>query len=223
MLAAGTVTFPAAAEELVPEPPLKSRDAKAAEASPGNSTPTTAKDPAPEPAGKSRDAKTTSATRQTEAPPPESKGGTSCEKDCDVKPPVESNTSVPSPIEPQLQVMPSKDLATPPPPTTSETNEARRQLGHALGIGGIVAAAMGTYLTLGALGVNDGTQAAGASGLNGFFFAGLACIGLGGGLMIGGFSMAAANGTPSTAVDRMPAVAQRRALTDMGVSLTGSF
>lgn len=220
MLAAGTVTFPAAAQERAPEPPPKSRDAKTAEA--GNSTPITAQDPAPEPAGKSRDAKTTSATMPTVVgPPPESREVTPC-VDCEVKPPAGASPSIASQVEPQE--MPRQDLGTPPPPTVGESDAARHRLGHALGIGGIVAAAMGSYLAIGALAAQGAAQGGeAASGLNGFFFAGLACIGVGGGLMIGGFSMAAANSTPTTAVDRMPAVAQRRALTDMGLSVTGSF
>jgi hypothetical protein len=195
MLVAGTVTFPAAAQ-----------------------------DQAPEPAGKARDAKSTSATRSTvDAPPPENKGGPSCEQDCEVTPPAGSSTIIANPVEPQ--VTPVKELGTPPPPplTMNEPDGTRRQLGYALGIGGVVAADMGSYLAIGALATQDGTQAGASSALNGFFFAGLACIGVGGGLMIGGFSMAAANRAPSTAIDRIPAVAQRRGPTDMGVSVTGRF
>jgi hypothetical protein len=193
MLAAGTVTFPAAAEER-----------------------------APQPAEQSRDAKTTNATRPTvDASPPESREVPPCEQGCEVTPLAGASTSMASQVEPQQ--VPSKDLGAPPPPAMGEPDAARQRLGHALGIGGLVAAAMGSYLAIGALAAQDGTPAEAASGLNGFFFAGLACIGIGGGLMIGGFSLAAANRAPSTAIDRVPAVAQRRAPTDMGVSLTGSF
>jgi hypothetical protein len=218
MLAAGTVTFPAAAEERAPEPSLKS----------GNSTATGEETP-PETAGRSRDAKTTSAAAPTvdlkiegvrnglqirvlpkeDGPPPEGKGGTSCEQDCEVKLPAGSYTLTASRVEP-------------PAPKTSEPNVDRQRLGHALGMGGVVAAALGSYLAVGALVANDGTQAEVVPGLNGFFFAGLAGIGIGAGLMIGGFSLAAANPTPSTALDRIPLTAQRRP-TDMGVSLSGNF
>jgi hypothetical protein len=241
MLAAGAVTFPAAAEERAPEPPLKSRDAKAAEAAAGNSTPIPAQDATPEPAGKSRDAKTTSAAGPTvdlkiegvrnglqirvlpkeDGPPPEGRGVTSCEQDCELKLPAGSYTLIASQVEPQE--MPGQHHGAPPPLTTGEPDGARHRLGNALGIGGILAAALGSYLTVGALVARDGTQPEVVSGLNGFFFAGLACVGVGGGLMIGGFSLAAANRPPSTAVDRMPAVAQRRGPTDMGVSLSGNF
>jgi hypothetical protein len=194
MLAVGTVAFPAAAQ-----------------------------DSAPEPAGKSRDAKTTSATRPTvDGPPPESSEVPSCTQDCDVKLPAGASTSVPSQVEPQE--LPGKDIGTPPPSTMGESDAAaRHRLGYALGIGGIVAAAMGSYLAIGSVAAQNSTQTEVASGLNGFFFAGLACMGLGGGLMIGGFSMAAANRAPSTAIERMPVVAQRRGPTEMGVSLTARF
>ena len=228
MLAAGTVTLPAAAEERAPEPPLKSRDAKTAEATMGNSTGTSAA-AAPETAGKSRDAKTTSAAEPTvdlkiegvrnglqirvlpkeDGTPPEGTAATSCEQDCEVKLPAGSYTLTARQVEP-------------PAPKTSEPNRDRQRLGHALGMGGIVAAALGSYLAVGALVANDGTQAEVVPGLNGFFFAGLAGIGVGAGLMIGGFSLASANQTPTTGIDRIPATAQRRA-TDMGVSLSGSF
>lgn len=240
MLAAGTVTFPAAAEERAPEPPLQSRDAKTAEAAAENATPTVAKDAAPESAGKSRDAKTTNLPGPTidlkiegvrnglqirvlpkeDGPQPEGKGITSCEQDCEVKLPAGSYTLVASQVE--RQEMPGKDVGA-PPPAMADRDSARHRLGHALGVGGIVAAALGSYLTVGALVARDGTQPEVVSGLNGFFFAGLAGIGVGAGLMIGGFSLAASNPAPSTAIDRMPAVAQRRSPTDMGVSLSGSF
>jgi hypothetical protein len=211
MLAAGTVTFSASAEER-----------------------------APEPAGTSRDAKTVSATAPTvdlkiegvrnglqirvlpkeEGPAPAGQAGTSCEKDCQVTLPAGSYTLVASQAE--SPPAPRQEIAA-PPSRTSETDGDRQRLGHALGIGGIVAAALGSYLTVGALVARDSAQTEVVSGLNGFFFAGLTCIAVGGGLMIGGFSLASADRAPSTGVDRMPAVAQRRNLSDMGVSLSGRF
>ena len=228
MLAAGTVAFPAAAEERAQEPPLKSRDAKTAEVTAESST-TPAVERAPEGAPKSRDAKTTSAAEPTvdlkiegirkglqirvlpkeDSPPPEGTASTSCEQDCEMKLPAGSYTLVASQVEP-------------PAPRATESDIGRQRLGHAIGVGGIVAAALGSYLAVGALVARDGTQGEVVSGLNGFFFAGLTCIAVGGGLMIGGFSLAS-DRAPSTAVDRIPAVAQRRSLTDMGVSLTGKF
>ncbi|MET0593076.1 MAG: hypothetical protein ABW133_10275 [Polyangiaceae bacterium] len=230
MLAAGTVAFPAAAEERAPEPPLKSRDAKTAEPTTESVTSTAAAERAPEAASKSRDAKTTSAAEPTvdlkieglrkgmqirvqkeDGPPPEGKASTSCEQDCEVKLPAGSYTLVASQVAPQA-------------PSTTESDASRQRLGHAIGVGGIVAAALGSYLAVGALVARDGTQGEVVSGLNGFFFAGLTCIAVGGGLMIGGFSLAASERTPSTTgIDRTPSVPQRRALTDMGVSLSGSF
>jgi hypothetical protein len=82
---------------------------------------------------------------------------------------------------------------------------------------------MGSYLAIGSLVARNGAIGAFPSGLNDFFYAGLTGIGVGAGLMIGGFSLAAANGTPSTAVEPTPAIVQRRALTDMGVSVSGTF
>jgi hypothetical protein len=103
----------------------------------------------------------------------------------------------------------------------SEPEIARHRLGTALGVGGIVAAAMGSYLAIGALVARDGTNAAFPSGLNEFFFAGVTGIGIGAGLIIGGFSLAAANRASPLALDRMPTTVQPR--TSMGVSVTETF
>jgi hypothetical protein len=235
MLAASTVAASAAAEERTPEPAGKTRDAKPTQTTAVESKPIEAQERTADPAGQSRDAKTMSATAPTvdlkiegvrnglqirvlpkEGPAPEA--GTSCEKDCEVTLPAGSYTLVATqPESPPL----NRDTA--PSPKASESNGDRQRLGHALGIGGIVAAALGSYLTVGALVARDGTQTEVVSGLNGFFFAGLTCIAVGGGLMIGGFSLAASDRTPAMGVDRMPSVAPRRSLSDMGVSVSGRF
>jgi hypothetical protein len=138
-----------------------------------------------------------------------------------VKLPAGSYTLIASQIEPQE--MPDKDPGAPPRLTISESEAGRHRLGSALGVGGIVAAALGSYLAIGALVATDGAPAASPSGLNEFFFVGVAGIAVGTGLMIGGFSLAAANRATPVAVDRMPTAVQRRGLTDMGVSLSGTF
>jgi hypothetical protein len=223
MLTAVTATLPAAAQERGPEAPLKSPERAA------------------EPAMKSRDAKAAEPAPPTvdlkiegvrnglqirvlpkdEALTPEGGKGTSCKEDCELKLPAGSYTLIASQVE--RQEAPGADVAAPPRPTMSEPDAGRHRLGTALGVGGIVAAAMGSYLAIGALAVRDGSQAAFPSGLNEFFFAGLAGIGIGAGLMIGGFSLAAANRATPMAVDRMPTAVQRRGPTEMGVSLTGTF
>jgi hypothetical protein len=244
MLAVGTVTFSAAAQERATESPSRSREAKTIDANapepPSNSTSTTTQDRASESAEKSRDAKTTSATPPTvdlkiegirnglqirvlpkeDGTSPDGKEATSCEQDCEVKLPVGSYTIIANQVG--RQEAPTRDVGVSSPPTANDS-ESRHRLGHALGIGGIVAAAMGSYLAIGSVVARDGAQAAATSRLNEFFFAGLACIGIGGGLMIGGFSLAAANPATSTELDRVPSTAQRRRLTDMGVSVTGRF
>ncbi len=211
-LAAVTVTFSAAAEERSSEPPLKSRDAKTAEAA------------APSVDLKIEGVRNGLQIRvlpKDEALAPEDGKATSCNQDCVLKLPAGSYTLIASQVEPQE--IPGRDVGTTARLTLSESDPARHRLGTALGVGGIVAAAMGSYLAVGALVARDGTPAAFSSGLNEFFFAGLAGIGVGAGLMIGGFSLAAANRAPSMGVDRMPPVVQRRGPTEMGVSLSGQF
>ena len=212
MLAAVTVTFPAIAQERAPEPPLKSRDAKTAEAAA----------PAPTVDLKIEGIRNGLQIRVLKDEGSAPQGGTaaSCKEDCQLKLPAGSYTLIATQVEPQE--MPGRDVGAPPRFTISEAEATRHRLGSALGVGGIVAAAMGSYLAIGALVARDGTSAAFPSGLNEFFFAGLAGVGIGAGLIIGGFSLAAANRGAPMAVDRMPAAAQRRA-TDMGVSLTGTF
>jgi sulfite exporter TauE/SafE len=82
---------------------------------------------------------------------------------------------------------------------------------------------MGSYLAIGALLATDGAPAASASGVNEFFFAGVAGIAVGAGLMIGGFSLAAANRATPTAVDRTPPALPKRDPTGRGLSLSGTF
>jgi hypothetical protein len=212
MLAAVTVTFSAAAQERTPEPPLKSRDAKTAESS------------APAPAVDLKIEGIRNGLQIRVQPKEEGRAPegatTSCKEDCVLKLPAGSYTLIASQVEPQETVM---DLGAPPRLTMGEPDAGRHRLGTALGFGGILAAAMGSYLAIGALAARDGTSGEFPSGLNGFFFAGLAGIGVGAGLAIGGFSLAAANRAAPMAVERMPTVVQRRGPTDMGVSLTGTF
>ncbi len=211
-LAAVTVTFSAAAQERASEPPPKSRDAKTAEAA------------APSVDLKIEGVRNGLQIRvlpKEEGLAPEGGRATSCNQDCVLKLPAGSYTLIASQVEPQE--IPVSDLGATPRLTLNEPDAARHRLGTALGVGGIVAAAMGSYLAIGAVVARDDTPAAFSSGLNEFFFAGLAGIGVGAGLMIGGFSLAAANRSPSVGVDRLPPVAQRRGPTEMGVSLSGNF
>jgi len=211
-LAAVTVTFSAAAQERAPEPPLKSRDAKTAEAA------------APAVDLKIEGVRNGLQIRvlpKEEGLAPGGATPTSCKEDCVLKLPAGSYTLIASQVErPEI---PGMDVGAPPRLTMGEPDVARHRLGTALGVGGIVAAAMGSYLAIGALAARDGTNGEFPSGLNGFFFAGLAGIGVGAGLVIGGFSLAAANRAAPMAVDRMPTAVQRRGPTDMGVSLSGTF
>jgi len=212
MLAAVTMTLPAAAQEKAPEPPLKSRDAKTAEAAaPGVDLKIEGV----------RNGLQIRVLPKEEGLVPGGAPTTSCKEDCVLKLPAGSYTLIASQVE--RQETPGMDLGAPPRLTMSEPDAGRHRLGTALGVGGIIAAAMGSYLAIGALVARDGTQAAFPSGLNEFFFTGLAGIGVGAGLMIGGFSLAAANRTAPMAVDRLPTAVQRRGPTDMGVSLTGTF
>ena len=213
ILAAVTVTIPAAAEEQAPETPPKSRDAKTAAA-----------------AGPGVDLKIEGVRNglqirvlpKDEGLTPEGGKTTSCNQDCVVKLPAGSYTLIASQVE--RQEVPGADLGAAPPLTTSEPDAAGRvRLGNALGVGGIVAAAMSSYLVIGALVARPSTHGEFLSGLDEFFYAGLAGIGVGAGLMIGGFSLAAANRNAPMAVDRTPTVVQRRGPTEMGVSLSGTF
>ena len=212
MLAAATATFPAAAQEQASEPPLKSRDAKTAA-----------------PAAPTVDLKIEGVRNglqirvlpKAEGPAPDGEKGTSCKEDCELKLPAGSYTLIATQVE--EEETPDVDADAPSRLTISESEAGRHRLGSALGVGGIVAAAMGTYLVIGGLMASDGAPAASPSGLNELFFVGVAGIAVGSGLMIGGFSLAAANRATPVAVDRMPAVAQRRGPTEMGVSLTGTF
>jgi hypothetical protein len=210
MLAAVTVTLPAAAQERGSEPPLKSRDAKTA----GAAAPTV--DLKIEGVGNGLQIRV---LPKEEGPARDGGKGTSCKEDCELKLPAGSYTLIATQVEPQE--MPGKDSDAPPPLTVSESEAGRHRLGSALGVGGIVAAAMGSYLAIGALVASDGAPAASPSGPSGFFFVGVAGIAVGAGLMVGGFSLAAANrGTP-VGIDRMPPVVQRR--DPVGVSLSGTF
>ena len=121
MLAAATVTLPAAAQEPAPAPPLKSRDAKTAEpAAPAvNLTPAAAQERAPAPPLKTRDAKTTEPVAPTvdlkiegirnglqirvlpKEPAPDGEKGTSCKEDCELKLPPGSYTLTASQIKPE--------------------------------------------------------------------------------------------------------------------------
>jgi hypothetical protein len=214
MLAAAAVTFPAAAQERASEPPLKSRDAKTAEAAAAAPTVDLKIEGV-------RNGLQIRVSPKDEALAPEGGRTTSCNQDCEVKLPAGSYTLIATQVE--RQETPGIDVGSPPRLTMSESDVARHRLGHALGVGGIVAAAMGSYLAIGALVARDGANGEFPSGLNEFFFAGLAGIGVGAGLVIGGFSLAAANRSAPMAVERMPAAAQRRSPTDMGVSLSGTF
>jgi len=210
LLAGVTVTFSASAQDRASEPPTKSRDAKSAEAA------------APAVDLKIEGVRNGLQIRvlpKEEGPGPDGGRAASCNQDCVLKLPAGSYTLIASQIEPQE--VPGMDVGAAPRPTMSEPELARHRLGTALGVGGIVAAAMGSYLAIGALVARDGTNAAFPSGLNEFFFAGVTGIGIGAGLIIGGFSLAAANRASPLALDRMPTTVQPR--TSMGVSVTETF
>jgi hypothetical protein len=207
MLAAVTLTLPAAAEEQAPQPQPKSRDAKTTEPA------------APAVNLKIEGVRNGLQIRvlPKEEGPAEDGKGNSCKEDCELKLPAGSYTLIATQVE-----RPVVDATAPPRLTISESEADRHRLGSALGVGGIVAAAMGSYLAIGALVAHEGAESSAA--LNEFFYVGLAGIGVGAGLMIGGFSLAAANrGTPTT-VERMPAAVQRRdPIGTRGVSLSGTF
>jgi hypothetical protein len=203
------VTFPAAAQERGPEPQLKSRDAKTAE-----------------PAAPAVDLKIEGVRNglQIRVLPKDERpeGGTSasCKEDCELKLPAGSYTLIATQVE--RQETPGADLGAQPEDTTSEPDPSRRRLGNALGASGVVAAVIGSYLVIAALVARPSTHGEFLSARDEFFYGGLAGIGVGAGLMIGGFSLAAANRSTPMAVDRMPTVVQRRA-NDVGVSLTATF
>ena len=210
MLAVVTLTLPAIAEEKAPEPQPKSRDAKTTEPA------------APAVNLKIEGVRNGLQIRvlpKEEGPAKEEEKGNSCNEDCELKLPAGSYTLIASQVErPEL---PGRAPVAPSPLPVSESEARRHQLGSALGVGGIVAAAMGSYLAIGAVVANGAESPA---GLSEFFYVGLAGIGVGAGLMIGGFSLAAANRATPTTVDRMPAAVQRRdPLAVGGVSLSGTF
>jgi hypothetical protein len=239
LLAAVAASHPAAAQERVAEPPLKLRDAKATDAP----APVLAQEGASESPPKSRDAKTGEAKpppadRKMEAirndlriPAEPREGGAtpespaSCKGDCEQKQPARAYPSTSGPVSHETPRAQNVDaiLEAEPDLTASEDAASRRRLGQALGAGGVVAAVAGTYLVVATIVARPNTYGEFASGRSEFLVAGLAGIGVGAGLMIGGFSLAAANRPPSTAMDRVPAVLERRALGEMGVSLTGRF
>jgi hypothetical protein len=213
MLAAVTLTFPAAAQEQTPEPTAKSRDAKSAEAAPPATVDLKIEG--------IRNGLQIRVLPKEEAPAPEGGRGTSCKEDCQLKLPAGSYTLIATQVEPQET--PGADLGAEPQLTMSEPNASRRRLGYDLGAGGVVAAVIGSYLVISTLVARPSTHGEFLTGRTEFFYAGLAGIGVGAGLMIGGFSLAAANRATPMAVDRMPTVVQRRGPTEMGVSLTGNF
>ena len=240
LLAAVVVTCPAAAQERVAEPPLRLRDATTSDA-PASGV---AKEGAPESPPKSRDAKAVDASRpavdwKTEPIrndsriPAEPREGdatrespaSSCKDDCEKKLPAgtSSLTSGQAIQETLREQTPEAILEAGPDLKASEDAASRRRLGQALGAGGFVAAVLGTYVVVAAIVARPTTHGEFATGRSEFFVAGLAGIGVGAGLMIGGFSLAAANRPESVATDRVPAVVERRTLSEMGVSLTGRF
>ena len=213
MLAAVTATFPAAAEEQTPEP-AKSRDAKTAEPTPPATVDLKIEG--------IRNGLQIRVLPKDEAPAPQPERGTSCKEDCQLKLPAGSYTLIATQIE--AQETPGADLGAEPQPAMSDADaSSRRRLGNTLGAGGVVAAVMGSCLVMTTLLARPNAHGEFLTGRTEFFYAGLAGIGVGAGLMIGGFSLAAANRATPMAVDRMPMVVGRRGLTEMGVSVTGNF
>jgi hypothetical protein len=222
-LAAASAAFPAAAQERAHEPPLESQE-RAPEPQLESRDKKAADEPAPSVNLKIkglRDGLQIRVLSKEEGPATQGISTTSCNQDCELKLPAGSYTLIATQAEPQETQ--GTDLREPDHLTMNESDAARHRLGTMLGFGGILAAAVGSYMTIGALSVRDGTRGEFPSGLNGFFFAGIAGIGVGAGLMIGGFSLAAANRPTAVSVDRMPSVVQRRGPTEMGVSLSGTF
>jgi hypothetical protein len=239
LLAAVAVTCPAAAQERVAEPPPGLRDAKTSDA-PASGV---AKEVAPESPPKSRDAKAVDvrrsavdwkaeAIRKDLRIPAEPREGdatrespaSSCKDDCEKKLPAGANPSTSGQvIETPREQAPEAILQAEPDLTASEEAASRRRLGQALGAGGVVAAVAGTYLVVATIVARPETHGEFATGRTEFLVAGLAGIGVGAGLMIGGFSLAAANRPESVGLERVPAVAERRSLRETGISLTGRF
>jgi hypothetical protein len=214
MLAAITAAIPAAAQERAPEPPVPSPGAKPAEAS------------APpvnlviQGVGNGLQVRVLS---KDERPAAEGPSANSCNQDCELKLPTGTYTLVASQGERQN----TQDIALSAPLrlTVSEPNAALRYTGLTLGIAGILIAAVGTFVTVGILvgpthhpGDDEDTAAR-----MGAFYGGLAAAAVGTGLIIGGFSLHAANRVPSMEVDRMAPTGPPRAPTGASLSLRGSF
>jgi hypothetical protein len=218
-LAAVAVTCPAAAQERAaerpPESPPKSRDAKAVGASRA-----------------AVDWKTEAIRKDLRIPAEPREGdathespASSCQDDCENKLPAGASPPTSGQViqETPREQPPEAILETEPDLAASEDAASRRRLGQALGAGGVVAAVVGAYLVVTTIVASPSTHGEFATGRTEFFVAGLAGIGVGAGLMIGGFSLAAANRPESGAMGRVPAVVEGRALGETGVSLTGRF
>ena len=200
-MAAVAVTHPAAAEDGASESPPKSRDAKATDAK-----------------GPAVDAKMEAIRNDLRLPVKPREEGE--QKPAEGASP---STSGQVPQETPRVQAPEGILEAEPDLAAREDAASRRRFGQALGAGGVVAAVAGTYLVVATLVARPNTFGEFATGRSEFLVAGLAGIGVGAGLMIGGFSLAAANRPPTVGMDRVPAVVEQRAFGEMGVSLSGKF
>jgi hypothetical protein len=209
LLAAVTVAFPGAAQERSPEPPPRER-AKPAEVTTPPVTLTIH--------GISSDLEVRVLSKA------EGRGATgavvaSCHRDCELKLPIGGYTLLAS--QGERQSTQDVDLAAPMSLTVSEPNVTLRGLGTGIGIGGIVFAALGAFVAVAALVTPlkgediDGGRAQ-------VFLGGVATVGIGAGLIAGGFSLAAANRAPSMEVDP-PRLGHPRGPTGVALSFAGTF
>lgn len=121
---------------------------------------------------------------------------------------------------------PLAPIADPGEPIDHEEIEAdasRRRMGQALGAAGALAAAVGTYLVSATLIARPNMFREFATGRAEYWVAGFAGIGVGAGLMLGGFSLATANRPAPVGMDRTPVIVDRQGLSESGVTLSGKF
>ena len=213
MLAAVTAAIPAAAEGQAPESRLPPQGAKPAE------TPVPSVNLVIQGVSNGLQVRVLSNERLAV----EGASATACTQDCELKLPTGAYTLVASQGERER----TQDIALTAPLrlTVSEPNAALRHVGTVVGVAGIVIAAVGTFVTVGSLvapSYQPGDDEV-AGGRIAVFYGGLAAVAVGSGLIVGGFSLHAANTLPSMEVDRMVTPRQPRGPTGAGVSLRGTF
>lgn len=168
---------------------------------------------------KSRDAKT------TEAKPPPVDGtilGLPERLQIGI-PPKEDGQVREVPSAGQAPLAPIADPGEPIDHEEIEADASRRRMGQALGAAGALAAAVGTYLVGATLIARPNMFREFATGRAEFWVAGFAGIGVGAGLMLGGFSLATANRPAPVGMDRTPVIVDRQGFSESGVTLSGKF